>query len=187
MVSNPSGYSFKEELLTGYISLLNNTTKLVDEENERYIEDVIKIDKDISASQTGSPILNKNGEVIGISSSKINSVIPINRVKNIITRLQKEEKFEEAYLGIYGFDNSSLKYLQEDYNFNIGVYVDKVEENSPVFDKVKVGDIIMKIDDYELSKMQDLSEYLYTKNKGDKVVLKVLQGTKEVSIECKLK
>lgn len=187
ILSNPSGYTFKEELLSGCISATNYTTKIIENDTTRYIEDVIKIDKAISSSNTGSPVLNKAGEVIGITSSKINSVIPINRIKNILERVKKDENFEEPYLGIFGFDNNSLKYLDVSYNSPIGIYIDKVEENSPVYGKVESGDILSKIDDYELNSFQNLSEYLYTKSKGDTVKLRVIKGVKEVEIEVKLK
>ena len=120
-------------------------------------------------------------------SSKLNSVIPINRIKPILERLKEDKAFKEAYLGIYGFDNNVLKYLNPDYSLGIGVYIEKISEDSPVYNEIQVGDIITKIDDYELSKMQELSEYLYTKNPKDKVVLNVIRGTKEFEVECKLK
>jgi len=187
MVSNPSGYSFKEELNTGVIRSLKNTIKIIEDEDEIYVEDIMKIDNNILSSQTGSPVLNKNGEVIGISSSKINAIIPINRIKNIIERLKEDGEFKEAYLGVYGFDNDVLKYLNLDYTSAVGVYIEKILEDSPVFEKMEKGDILTKIDDYEISTMQELSEYLYLKNPKDKVLLKVIRGTKEMDIECILK
>ena len=187
MVSNPTGYNLKENLGIGVISQLNNTIKMVDENNEVYIEDIMKINIGIKAEQTGSPVLNENGEVVGISVSSIDSVVPINRVKNIINRFKNENSFEEAYLGIYGFDNNVLKYMNSDYKTNIGVYIEKIEKDSPVYEQILSGDIITKIDDFELSSMQELSEYLYTKNPGDKVKLNVIRGTKSFEVECELK
>ena len=90
-------------------------------------------------------------------------------------------------MGIYGFDNNVLKYIVPDYNFKLGIYVEKIEENSPVFEKILEGDIITKIDDYELSSFQELSEYLYLKSPKDKVNLKVIRGSKEIDIEVILK
>jgi S1-C subfamily serine protease len=184
MVSNASGYDFKKEFTTGVISKVSDTLKTVDGENIEYAEDIMKISIEIKSENTGSPIVNKDGELLGIASSKLNSVIPINRIKNILNRLENEDKFEEAYLGIYGFDNDVLKYLNTDYTLNIGVYIEKIEEDSPVFEKVLVGDIITKIDDCELRTMQELSEYLYSKNVGDKVEISVIRDAKELKIDC---
>jgi serine protease Do len=184
MVSNPTGYDFKKEFETGVVSKLKNTLKIVSGEQTEYAEDVMQISIDIKSKNTGSPILNENGELLGIVSSKLNSVIPINRIKNILTRFGNEKNFEEATLGIYGFDNDVLKYLKSDYSFNIGVYIEKVEDDSPANGRIFQGDIITKIDDYELSSMQEFSEYLYTKNVGDSVKLHVIRGTKEFDVQC---
>ena len=85
------------------------------------------------------------------------------------------------------FDNNVLKYIDSTYQTNIGVYIEKIEEDSPVYEEILSGDIITKIDDFELSSMQELSEYLYTKNPGDKVKLNVIRGTKTLEVECELK
>ena len=80
-----------------------------------------------------------------------------------------------------------MKYLNLDYNSNIGIYVEKVSENSPADKEILSGDIVTMIDDYELSSMQELSEYLYTKNVGDTVKLQGIRGTKQFEVECILK
>lgn len=187
MVSNITGYDFKEEFRSGIVSKLRTTLKLQEGEEINYAEDVLQINIDIKPENTGSPILNKNGEVLGIASSKLNYVIPINRIKNILNRFKEDEEFEEAFLGIYGFDNDVLKYLNSEYTSNLGVYIEKIDNDSPVFEKILVSDIITMIDDVELTSMQDLSEYLYTKNVGDKVRIQGLRGSKVIDIECNLK
>ena len=126
-------------------------------------------------------------ELFGIASSKLNSIIPINRVKTIINKLNEKNEYKEAYLGIYGFDNNVIKYLIPEYNFKLGIYVEKIEEDSPVYEKILLGDVITKIDDYELSTFQELSEYLYSKSPKETVTLTVIRGTKEFTIEVKLK
>ena len=187
ILSNSTGYEFNESFDEILISKPRTTLKLIEGEKTIYYEDVIKINLNILPVNNGGAVLNENGEVYGIASSKLNSVIPINRVKNIINRLKEDEKFKEAYLGIYGFDNNVLKYLIPDYNLGLGIYVEKIEEDSPVYEKVLQGDIITKIDDYELSNFQELSEYLYSKSPKDKINLTIIRGTKEVNLEVILK
>ena len=187
ILSNSTGYEFNENFNEILVSKVKTTLKIVNEEKTTYCEDIIKINLDILPEYNGGAILNEKGEVFGIASSKLNSVIPINRIKNIIEKLKESDDFEEAYLGVYGFDNNVLKYLVPDYNFKLGVYVEKIEENSPVYEKVLEGDIITKIDDYELSSFQELSEYLYKKSPQDKVNLTVIRGTKEINLEVILK
>ncbi len=138
MISNPNGYDFNQRIQSGMISEINKTFKIINENNEEvYVEDVMKLDFNIESSQTGSPILNSTGELIGITSSKLNSVIPINRVKNIISNFEENNSFKEAYLGIHGFDFDVVKYLHLGENIESGIYVEQILENSPVVDVLK--------------------------------------------------
>ena len=183
MISNPNGYDFNQKLQAGIISEIDKTYKIVNDDNtETYIEDVIKINSTIESSQTGSPILNSSGELIGITSSKLDSVIPINRVKNIIQKFKQEEEFSEAYLGVYGFDYNVIQYLNSNIEIESGVYIEQISEDSPAIDLIESGDIIRAIDGEEIFKMQELVEYLYSKNKGDAVILDVLRGTEELEV-----
>lgn len=184
MVSNPNGHDFNQKIQTGIISEINKTYKIINEDNSAtYIEDVIKINSNIEASQTGSPILNSSGELLGITSSKLNSVIPINRVKNIIQRLEQDGEFKEAYLGISGFDYDVINYLNLGVEIESGVYIEQIFENSPCVDILNSGDIIRSIDNEQITRMQQLTEYLYTKNPGDRIVLNIIRGTEEIEQE----
>lgn len=131
ILSNATGYDFNECLTDVLISKSRTTLKIYDEEDTKYAEDVIRTNLNIGFENNGGAVLNESGEVVGIASQKLNSIIPINRIKNVIERLKENENFKEAYLGIYGFDNNSIKYLVEDYPLKLGIYVDKVSKNSP--------------------------------------------------------
>ena len=99
----------------------------------------------------------------------------------------KDGKFEEAYLGIYGYDKEVIPYLDSGLEINSGVYVASVQADGPLFNKeILVGDIIMQIDDVKINKMNDLKKYIYTKKPGDKVSLKVKRGNKEFQVETNL-
>ena len=187
ILSNSTGYEFNENLEEVLISKEKTTLKMVNENETSYAEDVVKVNFNILPVNNGGAILNENGEVFGIASSKLNSIIPINRIKNIINRLKEDENYKEAYLGIHGFDNSVLKYLVPDYSLKLGIYVEQIEEDSPAIEKILPGDILTKIDDYELSSFQELSEYLYLKSPKEKVNLTIIRGTKEIVQEVILK
>ena len=187
MLSNSTGFEFNEILNEIFVSKPKTTIKIVDESNTNYIEDVIKINSDISFANNGGAILSQSGEVLGITSCKINSVIPINRIKNIIEQLKEDEKYQEPYLGVHGYDNDVLKYLVPDYNFKLGIYIEKIEEDSALYEEMILGDILVKIDDYELSTFEELYEYLGKKNIGEKVKLSVIRGKKELFFDVILK
>ena len=186
MISNPMGYNIDEKIDTGIISEKDKTFKIVSEDDTKYIEDIIKINIDIESNQTGSAILNEDGEIIGIASSKLNSVIPINRIKNIIETLEEDNEFEEAYLGIYGFDSNVIEYLDLGLENQSGVYIEKIDENSPAYNKVLSGDIITIIDEIEITRMQDLSSYIYTKSPNDTINLTIIRDSKQIEVEITL-
>lgn len=183
ILSNSTGYELNENLNEIFISKNKTTLKIVSEDNTIYAEDVVKVNSDIKFEDTGGAILNESGEVLGIASNKINSIIPINRVKNILSRLQENKDYKQAYLGIYGFDNNVLKYLLPEYSIGLGIFAEKIDDNGPANGKILPGDILTKIDDYELSSFQELSEYLYLKSPKEKVNLTIIRGTKEMTIE----
>lgn len=187
ILSNSTGYEFNENLNEILVSKARTTLKIVGEDKTTYAEDVIKINLNILPENTGGALLSKNGEVLGIVSNKLNAVIPINRVKNILEKLKDVGEYKEAYLGVYGFDNNVLKYLVPDYTLGLGIYVEKIDNESPAYGQILSGDIITKIDDYELSTFQELSEYLYSKSPKEKVNLTIIRGSKEIIQEITLK
>jgi len=187
ILSNALGFDFYKNIEDILIKKVNITTKIVDKGKTIYAENIIKANIDLNFENNGGAVLNENGEVLGIVSQNINSIIPINRVKIIIERLKENENYREPYLGIYGFDNDVLKYLNSDYQLKLGILVDKIEEDSPAKGKIFVGDIITKIDNFELSSFRELRDFLLTKSPKDKIGLTVIRESKEETIYIILK
>ena len=192
-IGNPIGIEFQRTVTSGIISGLDRTIKVEDENGESYMEDLIQTDASINSGNSGGPLINKNGEVIGINSIKITSAegigfaIPINIIKPIIESYIQNDKFEEGYLGIFAYDTEVNKYLNSDLDFNSGIYVVKISTDGPaVRSGLKIGDIITKIDDREINKMSELRNYIYTKAPGDKVSLTINRNNKEYTIEITL-
>lgn len=188
-IGNPIGIEFQRTVTSGIISGLDRTIKIDDENGEAYMEDLIQTDASINSGNSGGPLINKNGEVIGINSIKITSAegigfaIPINIIKPIIERFIQNGKFEEGYLGIFAYDTEVNKYLNSDLDFNSGIYVVQISTDGPaVRSGLKVGDIITKIDEREINKMSELRNYIYTKAPGDKVNLTIDRNNKEYSV-----
>ena len=193
-IGNPIGYEFQRTVTSGIISALNRTIKFEEDENETYMEDLIQTDATINPGNSGGPLINVDGEVIGINGVKITSAegisfaIPINTVKSVISSFEQTGKFEEASLGVFAFDKNVLGYIDENLRFNQGIYVAKVNANSAAKDAgIKSGDIILSIDGNKLERMCDLRCYIYTKKPGDKVKLKIQRNYREIEIELTLK
>lgn len=193
-IGNPIGYEFRRTVTSGIISALNRTIKFEEENKEIYMEDLIQTDATINPGNSGGPLINIDGEVIGINGVKITSAegisfaIPINSVKSVIDSFKNNGKFDEPSLGVFAFDNSVLGYINENLRFTEGIYIESVNKNSAAeIAGLKKGDIILTIDDKVLKRMCDLRCYIYTKKPGDKVILKVQRNYREIKIEATLK
>lgn len=189
-IGNPIGIEFQRTVTSGIISGLDRTIKIEDTTGEAYMEDLIQTDASINSGNSGGPLINEDGEVIGINTVKIISAegigfaIPINIIKPVIESYIQNDKFDEAYLGIFAYDTGVNKYLNSNLDFENGIYVVKISTNGPaVRSGLKVGDIITKIDDLSINKMSELRNYIYTKAPGDKVVLTINRNNKEYNLE----
>lgn len=132
---------------------------------------------------SGGALIYPNGEMIGINTVKISSAegigfaIPINIVKPIIESFKNTGNFEEPTIGIYAYDKEVVPYLDSNISFNKGIYVAQITKNGPAYKTdLKVGDIITYIDDVELNTMNDLRQYIYTKQPNNEVILKITRG-----------
>lgn len=157
------------------------------------MEDLIQTDCTINEGNSGGALISLDGKLLGINTIKITDVegmgfaVPIDIVKPIIEKLVNTGKFEEAYLGIYGYDKEVIPYLNSSVKLDSGIYVDQIALDGPTYNSgVLVGDIITKIDGTEVNKMSELREYIYSKNPGDTVKLTILRASKTFEIETKL-
>ena len=193
-IGNPIGYEFQRTVTSGIISATNRTIKLSEEEKETYMEDLIQTDATINPGNSGGPLVNADGQVIGINGVKITSAerisfaIPINSVKSVIQSFNTNGKFDEATLGIFAFDKNVLGYINENLQFSNGIYIARVNANSAAFEAgVRTGDILLSIDGKKLERMCQLRCCIYTKKPGDKVTLKIQRNYREIEIEAVLK
>lgn len=192
-IGNPIGIEFQRTVTAGIISGLDRTIKVEDTNGESYMEDLIQTDASINSGNSGGPLIDKDGKVIGINSIKITSAegigfaIPINIIKPVIESYIQNDKFEEAYLGIFAYDTEVNKYLNSNLEFNNGIYVVKISSDGPAAKSgLKVGDVITKIDDYTINKMSELRNYIYTKTPNDKVILTINRNNKEYTVNITL-
>ena len=192
-IGNPIGIEFQRTVTKGIISGINRTIKLEEDDQGSYMEDLIQTDATINEGNSGGPLINKNGELIGINTVKISDAegigfaVPINIIKPILGKLVETGKFEEAYLGIYGYDKEVIPYLNSSLEIDSGVYVATIQADGPLFNKeIMVGDIITKIDGVEINKMNDLKKYIYTKSPKDTVSLTVKRSGVEFKVEVSL-
>lgn len=193
LFGNPIGFEFRRTVTSGIISAKNRTIKIEEAEKSSYMTDLIQTDATINPGNSGGPLIYPNGQVIGVNTVKISSAegigfaIPTNIIKPIIESFKNTENFTEATIGIYAYDTEVIPYLNESLqtNFEKGIYVAQIIKNGSC-DKteLKEGDIITSIDNISLNSMNDLRQYIYTKQPKDEVVIKVSRGkiNKEIKI-----
>ena len=192
-IGNPVGYELQRTVTSGIISGTNRIIKTEDDNAKSYLEGLIQTDATINQGNSGGPLINKNGEIIGITTLKIEDAegigfaIPINIVKPILKKLVETGKFEEPYLGISGYDKEVIPYLSSNINFEEGIYIEEIDPQGPLKNSgIQTGDIIEKIDDSKIESMNKLKEYIYTKNIGDEVTIQIKRNNKEILIKANL-
>ena len=80
-------------------------------------------------------------------------------------------------MGVYAYDKEVIPYLNNDISFSNGIYVAQIIKNGPAEKTdIKEGDIINSIDGKQLNTMNDLREYIYSKNPNDIVTLQISRG-----------
>lgn len=192
-IGNPIGYEFQRTVTSGIISATDRTVRIDENDQSVYMEDLIQTDATINPGNSGGPLINLDGNVIGITSVKITSAegigfaVPINITKPIIEAYMKEDKFEEATLGIFAYDKNIIPYIDEKAEVTQGIYVGQIAlDSNAAKTGLKIGDVITKIDDLKLNKMCDLRCYIYTKKPGDEVNLTILRNNKEQQVRVTL-
>ncbi|MDG2101485.1 MAG: trypsin-like peptidase domain-containing protein [Dehalococcoidia bacterium] len=175
------------------------------------IPSVIQTDAAINPGNSGGPLLNKEGQVIGIntqikSSSRQNSgvsfAVPINLAKRVVPSIIAGDKHEYSYLGINALNLDYGTRIRADIEENFkGVLILNVQENGPAkksgirgdssinrnvlnFD----GDVITKINNYKINSFEDLISYLalYT-DPGDMVEIELVRNYEYIIMEVDLK
>ncbi len=173
-IGNPFGFTFT--VTSGIISAVGRTTP-----DGR--EGLIQTDAAVNPGNSGGPLINMDGEVIGINCMIYTSkgggfmgvafAVPVNRAKALLASAPGEKG--GAYLGVRLTGSSGF------------VTVDSVEEGSPA-DRagLKGGEIILSVDGRDLKNPGELSRYIQSKRPGDKVILKVRDKDRVVQLEVTL-
>ncbi len=192
-IGNPVGYELQRTVTSGIISGINRTIKIQEDNRQTYLEGLIQTDATINQGNSGGPLINKYGEVIAIATLKVEDAegigfaIPINIVKPIIQKLTQTGKFDEPYLGIIGYDKEAIPYLSSNINFDTGIYIEQIDMTGPLKDSnLSRGDIVEKIDNIKIDSMNQLKEYIYSKNIDDEITLIVNKKHTRIEVKTRL-
>lgn len=181
-IGNPLG--FEHTVTVGVISALGRPIQIpTDDRQVRTYQNLIQLDAAINPGNSGGPLLNNQGEVIGINTAVsragqgIGFAIPINEIKSIVKELQRTGEVSRPWLGIVFSDIT--KEMQEYFSLDNqnGVVVIEVYKDSPAEKAgLKAYDIIKEIDQKVVKSTSDVSELIKNKEVGDKIMFKVIRN-----------
>jgi S1-C subfamily serine protease len=181
-IGNPLG--FEHTVTVGVISALGRPIQIpTDDRQVRTYQNLIQLDAAINPGNSGGPLLNNQGEVIGINTAVsragqgIGFAIPVNEIKDIVTELQNTGEVSRPWLGI-AFSEIT-KEVQEYFSLDNqdGVVIIEVYKDSPAEKAgLKAYDIIKEIDQKPVKSTSDVSELIKDKEVGDKIMFKVIRN-----------
>ena len=189
-IGNPLGLEYSRSVTSGIISALNRSLVV---DNSLVAEDLIQTDAAINSGNSGGPLVNTSGEVIGINTYKASSgegmgfALPINIVKPILEKVVETGTFEPVTLGINGYDKETASYMSDSVDLKAGIYISSVSANTPASKAgLQSGDVILKMDGTEVNTMLQLKELLYYKNSGDTISLTYERNGTESTVNVTL-
>jgi len=194
-IGTPSGIEFAGTLTYGVVSGLNRKIEITDDFGKvlrtMYL---IQTDATLNPGNSGGPLFNMKGEVIGVNNMKLISSyegigfsIPINGAMEIINALIKGEELPDsdyattaAYLGIEG---ATVSAVREDYNLgkNVpdGVLVVSVERKSAIYKAgLSAYDVITKFEGVEVKSIEELKNELAKHNAGKEVTIEIYRASR---------
>ena len=201
-IGSPLGSEYANTVTQGIISSLNRNVSLKSQDGQAISTKAIQTDTAINPGNSGGPLVNIQGQVIGITSSKIASnggtsveglgfAIPSNDAQNIIKQLESDGKVTRPALGIQmvnlaNIGTSDLRKLNIPSSVTSGVVVKSVQSNMPASGHLEKYDVITKVDDKNISSSTDLQSALYNHSIGDTIKITYYRNGKEETTSIKL-
>ena len=166
------------------ITITNNGTS--------YMMEAVQIDASINPGNSGGPLVNINGEVIGVNSVKLvessiegmGFAIPIEVAMSQVSKLEKGEVIERPLIGVSTYDTTNTLLTS---NTDGGIVVGSVQSGSDADAAgIEQGDVITKFDGKKVKSSAHLKFLLYKHNIGDSIKLTVVRDGKEKELTLKL-
>lgn len=191
-LGNPFGLFEVNDKPTVTVGVISATGMNLEPINDRYYLNMIQTDAAINGGNSGGPLVNSLGEVIGMNtliftagsqgSIGLGFAIPINKVKTIIAELKEKGKIDRNFeigMRIQSIDESIAKY----YNLERtrGVIITKIYPGTPS-DKagLQVGDIILKIDEFQINNDNTIFGVFYEFRTGQEIDVAIFRDGEEL-------
>jgi S1-C subfamily serine protease len=186
-IGNPFGFQYT--VTAGVISALGRSLRAY---SGRLIDDVIQTDAALNPGNSGGPLVNSRGEVIGVNTATIASAqgicfaIAIDTAQFVAIKLLREGRIRRGYIGIAGQNVAVPRQIVRYYNLPVenGILVISMDEGSPAAKAgVREGDIIIEFGGRTVAGIDQLHKILTDQEPGQSVKTVVLRGTKKAEYE----
>jgi S1-C subfamily serine protease len=186
-IGNPLG--LQHTVTAGVVSALGRTLRA---NNGRMIDDVIQTDASLNPGNSGGPLVNSLGQVIGVNTATIASAqglcfaVSSNIAAYIAGKIIIHGKVRRAYLGIAGqlVNLTERMIAANKLEKKTGVYVFEVLADQPVQNnEIRIGDIIVEFNHYAIGTVDDLHKQLDEKSMGQKIQIGVLRNGRKALID----
>src|SRR6266516_338005 len=186
-IGNP--YGFQYSVTAGVVSALGRSLRA---QSGRLMDDVIQTDAALNPGNSGGPLVNSRGEVIGVNTAMIlpaqgiSFATSIDTAKFVASRLIRDGKVSRSYIGLAGQNVPLPRRIVRYYNLAVesGIFVVSFEVNSPARNAgLREGDIIIAFDDHPTAGIDDLHKLLSEDRIGHKSSLVILRGTEKLILE----
>ena len=205
-IGSPLGTVYANSVTQGIISSLSRTVTTQSEDGQIISTNAIQTDTAINPGNSGGPLINIQGQVIGITSSKITFVdsssnvsvegmgfaIPSNDAISIINQLEENGKVIRPALGVQMMDLAQLSSSQlqtaglEDSDLTSGVLIISTQAGLPADGKLERYDVITAIDGETIETTSDLQSALYKHSIGDSIKVTYYRDGQEETVTIKL-
>ena len=201
-IGSPLGSEYANTVTQGIVSSLNRTVSLKSEDGQAISTKAIQTDTAINPGNSGGPLINIQGQVIGITSSKIATnggtsveglgfAIPSNDAIKIIEQLENNGKVTRPALGIQmvnlsNLSTTDLQKLKLPDSITSGVAVRSVQSNMPANGHLEKYDVITKVDGNPIASTTELQNALYSHSVGDEMTITYYRNGKEETTKIKL-
>ncbi len=197
VVAIGSPFGFDYTVTSGVISALNRTVTTESEEGGTItFVNLIQTDAAINPGNSGGALLNSKGQVIGINTliysrtegyQGIGFAIPIDTALDVAEQLIAQKKVQHPFLGINGVSVTPEVAQEKGLKVSRGALVGSVLPGTPAEKAgLRAGDIIVSFNEKEIASMDDLIAETRRHKVGERVKLKVLRESKEITVEVVL-
>ena len=198
-LGNPFGLFELNDKPTVTVGVISATGMNLDAINERYYLNMIQTDAAINGGNSGGPLVNSFGEVIGMNTLIFTSgnnsgsiglgfAIPVNKIKKIIEELKEKGSIDRNFeigMRIQTIDEGIAKYYH--LTSTKGVIVTKIYPNTPAEKgDIEVGDIIVEVEGFKINNENSMFSVFHEFRTGQTITLKVLRDDKELTKTMKL-